>query len=78
LFKIQLSSNTSSFVGYIRIHRREIDLFLIDYKLPQMTGCNLAKKTAEINPTIKMILITAYNDNIDNTLNLELIHKPIK
>jgi DNA-binding NtrC family response regulator len=68
----------SSFVEYLRIHRDEIDLILIDYKLPQMTGCDLAKKIAEIDPRIKMILITAYNDIVNNTLNLELIHKPIK
>jgi two-component system response regulator HydG len=68
----------SSFVEYLRIHRNEIDLILIDYKLPQMTGCDLAKKIAEIDPRIKMILITAYNDIVNNTLNLELIRKPIK
>jgi DNA-binding NtrC family response regulator len=71
-------TNPSSFVKYLRIHRHEIDLLLIDYKLPQMTGCDLAKKIIEIDPTIKMILITAYNDIVNNTLNLELIHKPIK
>jgi DNA-binding NtrC family response regulator len=71
-------TNPSSFVEYLRIHRDEIDLILIDYKLPQMTGCDLAKKIAEIDPRIKMILITAYNDIVNNTLNLELIHKPIK
>jgi DNA-binding NtrC family response regulator len=68
----------SSFVEYLRIHRDEIDLILIDYKLPQMTGCDLAKKIAEIDPRIKMIVITAYNDIVNNTLNLELIRKPIK
>ena len=71
-------TNPSSFVEYLIIHRHEIDLLLIDYKLPQMTGCDLAKKIIEIDPTIKMILITAYNDIVNNTLNLGLIHKPIK
>jgi DNA-binding NtrC family response regulator len=69
-------TNPISFVEYLRIHREEIDLILIDYKLPQMTGCDLAKKIVEIDPRIKMILITAYNDIVNNTLNLELIHKP--
>jgi DNA-binding NtrC family response regulator len=70
--------NPNSFVEYLRIHRDEIDLILIDYKLPQMTGCELAKKIVEIDPRIKMILITAYDDIGNNTLNLELIRKPIK
>jgi DNA-binding NtrC family response regulator len=43
-------TNPSSFVEYLRIHRDEIDLILIDYKLPQTTGCDLAKKIAEIDP----------------------------
>jgi DNA-binding NtrC family response regulator len=71
-------TNPSSFVEYLRIHRAEFDLILIDYKLPQMTGCDLAEKIIEINPQMKMILITAYDDIINNTFNLELIHKPIK
>jgi DNA-binding NtrC family response regulator len=69
-------TNPIFFVEYLRIHREEIDLILIDYKLPQITGCDLAKKIVEIDPRIKMILITAYNDIVNNTLNLELIHKP--
>jgi DNA-binding NtrC family response regulator len=71
-------ANPNSFVEYIRIHRDEIDLILIDYKLPQMTGCELAEKIVELDPRIKMILITAYDDIVNNTLNLELIRKPIK
>src|SRR5688500_12268225 len=71
-------TNPSSFVEYLRIHRAEFDLILIDYRLPQMTGCDLAEKIIEINPQMKMILITAYDDIINNTFNLELIHKPIK
>lgn len=43
-----------------------------------MTGCELAEKILEIDPRIKMILITVYNDIVNNILNLELIHKPIK
>lgn len=46
--------------------------------MPEMKGCELVRKIAEIDPYIKMILITAYNNIVNNTLNLELIHKPIK
>ena len=68
----------SSFVEYLGIHRDEIDLILIDYKLPQMTGCELANQITKINPNVKMVLMTAANDILNNNLNLELIHKPIK
>src|SRR5688572_7732416 len=71
-------TNPSYFVDYLKTHKDGIDLILIDYKLPKMTGCDLAEKIVKIDPRIKMILITAYNDIINNNLNLELIRKPIK
>ena len=53
-------------------------LVLIDYKMPQITGYELANKIADINPRIKMVLLTAINDIINNKLNLELTHKPLR
>jgi two-component SAPR family response regulator len=45
--------------------------------MPHITGCELANKIADINPRIKMILITAYDDIPNNDLNLEIVKKPI-
>ena len=59
-------------------HDNQFRLVLIDYKMPQITGCELANKIADINPRIEMVLITAINDIINNKLNLELIHKPLR
>ncbi len=42
-----------------------------------MTGCELANQIVEINPKIKMVLITAYDDIVNNALNLEIVKKPI-
>ena len=44
----------------------------------QMTGCELANKIADINSRIKMVLITAVNDIVNNNQYLELIHKPLR
>jgi DNA-binding NtrC family response regulator len=71
-------SNPISFVRYLRTHRDKFVLILIDYKMPQMTGCELANQITKINPNVKMVLMTAANDILNNNLNLELIHKPIK
>jgi two-component SAPR family response regulator len=46
--------------------------------MPHITGCELANKIADINPRIKMVLITAVDDIINNKLNLELMHKPLR
>ena len=59
-------------------HDNQFRLVLIDYKMPQITGYELANKIADINPRIKMVLLTAINDIINNKLNLELIHKPLR
>ena len=42
-----------------------------------MQGCELSNKISLLNPKIKMVLITAYNDIINNELNLEIVKKPI-
>jgi two-component SAPR family response regulator len=42
-----------------------------------MTGCELANQIHAINPKIKMVLFTAYDDTVNNALNLDIINKPI-
>ncbi|MGE0242856.1 MAG: hypothetical protein AB7F53_05125 [Nitrososphaeraceae archaeon] len=42
-----------------------------------MTGCTLANRIHLINPNIEMAFITAYNDIINNVLNLEVLRKPL-
>ena len=69
-------TNPLLLLDYIFHHDSQFRLVLIDYKMPQITGCELANKIADINPRIKMVLLTAINDIINNKLNLELIHKP--
>jgi DNA-binding NtrC family response regulator len=65
-------------LDHINNYHDKFGLVLIDYEMPEMKGGELARKISEIDPYIKMILITAYNDIANNTLNLELIRKPIK
>lgn len=67
-----------SALDYIHKHHDELGLALIDYQMPEMKGCELATKIAQIDSHIKMILITAYNDIVNNTLNLEIVKKPIR
>jgi len=45
--------------------------------MSQMTGCELANQISAINPKIKMVLITAFDDIVNNALNLEIVKKPI-
>ena len=45
--------------------------------MKNMTGCQLANQVNSINPEIKMVFVTGYDDIVNNTLELEVIKKPI-
>jgi DNA-binding NtrC family response regulator len=70
-------TNPLFFLDYILEHPDEFSLIIIDYRMYPMQGCELSKKIAAINPKIKMVLITAYDNVINNNLNLEIVKKPI-
>ncbi|HEX6294139.1 MAG TPA: response regulator [Nitrososphaeraceae archaeon] len=70
-------TNPLFLIDYTREFPNHIGLILIDYKMMEMTGCDLANQIVAINPKIKMVLITAYDDIVNNALNLEIVKKPI-
>ena len=70
-------TNPLSFLEYIHQHHDEFKLIILDYRMSPMQGCELSNEIAKINPKIKMILITAYDDVINNDLKLEIVKKPI-
>ena len=70
-------TNPLFFLDYILEHQDEFSLIIIDYRMSPMQGCELSNKISEINPNIKMVLITAYDNIINNGLNLEIVKKPI-
>ena len=86
VFKAVLQENGYDVIGftnplmaldYIHKHPYEFDLIIIDYRMSPMLGCELSNKISAINPKIKMVLITAYDNVINNDLNLEIVKKPI-
>jgi DNA-binding NtrC family response regulator len=72
-------TNPLVLLDYIHRHNNQFRLVIIDYKMPQITGCELANKITDINSRIEMVLITAsVNDIENNNLHLELILKPLR
>ena len=53
------------------------DILEIVTKMSPMQGCELSNKISTINPNIKVIIITTYDNVINNDLNLEIVKKPI-
>jgi len=52
-------------------------LVISDYKMTPIDGCDLAKKIAEVNNSITIIIITAANDIGNNPLQLQVYFKPL-
>ena len=67
-----------SLLEYLHTSPNQIGFLIIEYKLPHMTGCELAKEVHSIDPKIKMAFITGYDNIVNNKLQLEIIKKPIK
>lgn len=45
-----------------RIRSQEIDILFTDIKMPAMSGLELAREAKELNPSIKIIIFSAYAD----------------
>ncbi len=76
-YQVMGFTNPLLFLDYVREYPDRFDLIIVDYKMSPMKGCELTKEIVAINPKIKMILITAYDDIKNNDLNLEIVKKPI-
>ena len=69
--------NPYSLIDYISEYPKHLKFIIIDYGMPQMTGCELAIHINEINPNIKMTFVTGYDLIINNTMNIEIFRKPL-
>ena len=76
-YKIKGFTNPLLALEHIHKYPNEFGLIILDYRMSPMQGCELANKISAINSKIKMVLITAYNDIVNNVLNLEIVKKPI-
>ncbi|HEU5462050.1 MAG TPA: response regulator [Nitrososphaeraceae archaeon] len=86
MFKVTLEMNGYNVIGftnpvealeYLKKNHDKCTLLLTDYKMPEINGCELGRKIKEIDEKIKVIIITAYENIIEDTNNFEVIKKPI-
>ncbi len=54
----------------------EVDAVVTDYKMPRMDGAELAKRIAESQPTLPVLIITGYTGVTDTAFNLPRLSKP--
>jgi DNA-binding NtrC family response regulator len=86
MFKVTLEMNSYNVIGftnpvealeYVKKNHDKCALLITDYRMPEINGCELGTKIKEIDDKIKVIIITAYENIIENTFDFELIKKPI-
>jgi DNA-binding NtrC family response regulator len=86
MFKVTLEMNGYNVIGftspiealeYIKKNHDKCALLITDYRMPEINGCELAKTIKEIDEKINIIIITAYENIIEDTFGFELIKKPI-
>lgn len=86
MFKVTLEMNGYNVIGftnplealeYLKNNYDKCALLITDYRMPEINGCELGTKIKEIDEKIKVIIITAYENIIENTSDFEVIKKPV-
>jgi DNA-binding response OmpR family regulator len=71
---------TDAFVGYEMSLRQPYDLFILDVRMPLVFGTELAEDLRNDNPKAKIILISAFADDVlrrlSERLGVSLLSKP--
>lgn len=64
-------------LNHIEKNSREYGLVISDFKMPDMNGYELCIKLLKLNPNLKVILMSAYDDIKYDTEKFQFINKPI-
>src|SRR5690348_16536182 len=68
-FRVLIFNDPFSALDYFKDHPKENSLVISDVRLPGMNGFDLIAKMKKVEPNIKVILVTAFNeDNVSTEL----------
>ncbi|NTV25727.1 MAG: PAS domain S-box protein [Chlorobiaceae bacterium] len=83
-FNISTLNSPTEALAEFHKNPEAFDLVITDLTMPEMTGIDMARNLHELNPQLKMILITGYGKTIDNPESLnrygfrKLLKKPVR
>ncbi|MGD0651527.1 MAG: response regulator [Verrucomicrobiia bacterium] len=63
-YKVYTASSAKEGVGLYERLWRQIDLVLLDYLMPEMTGDLVFECLRNVNPDVRVLLLTACDDNV--------------
>jgi two-component system cell cycle sensor histidine kinase/response regulator CckA len=76
-FKVSAFTDPLAALDHVQKNPDKFNLLVSDFSMKKLNGCDLAIRIKEMNDKIKVILISAYENIEGNTLNFELLQKPI-
>jgi DNA-binding response OmpR family regulator len=63
-FKVHTAANAQEGLELYERHWQGIDLVLLDYLMPEMTGDLVFECLHRVNPDVRVLLLTACDDNV--------------
>jgi DNA-binding NtrC family response regulator len=76
-FKVSAFTNPLEALNHIEKNPEDYGLVISDFKMPEMDGNELCTKLININPNLKVILISAYTDVKYDKEKFLFVNKPI-
>ena len=78
-YRLLTASDGMEALELISKGKEPIDLVLLDYNMPKMSGLEIAKYIKTINPKIKIVICSGYHINIDRNKDIDdILLKPFK
>lgn len=80
-YEVLSTGDSVEALDFLTTKKQKVDLLLSDLALPMLSGLELSKRAREVNPDVKVILMSGYfNDGVRKLCaqvhNLELLEKP--
>jgi CheY-like chemotaxis protein len=63
-FTVQTAAGAAEGLRYYEQHWRDIDLVLLDYLMPEMTGDLVFESLQRVNPGVRVLLLTGCDDRV--------------
>lgn len=58
---VHTATDGQDVINYLRYHKDEVDVIVLDIEMPELTGIQTARKLKEQYPQVKVLMLTSHN-----------------